>query len=247
MNSVYHDSTLAPASTVLTYVSRSFDYYSRGPSLSEQDITAVVDHAVGSGALPKDPQGIYFVVGSKDVDQDGFCRRYCGWHGHDVIQGVPLTYGFVGGHHKVSAAVPEAVTDPTLTGWFDSAGLENGDKCAWKFGSVGISPNGGRFNMWVNGRYYLIQENWVNQRGGYCAMTLKTPPGVVPCMRGPYGHCLQTEACLGFCRICQVGIKKPLIMRSGPGWPLATPAMSGVSILAAGRAVCYAGERDVGP
>lgn len=38
MNAAYTDTSLAPASTSLTYVTRSFDYYSQGPMLTEGNI-----------------------------------------------------------------------------------------------------------------------------------------------------------------------------------------------------------------
>jgi len=35
----------------------------------------------------------------------------------------------------------EAITDPQLNAWYDAAGYENGDKCAWDFGPlIGSAP-----------------------------------------------------------------------------------------------------------
>jgi len=66
----------------------------------------------------------------------------------------------------------EAVTDPNLNAWYDANGEENADKCAWTFGSTYTVANGSKANMklgGVNGRDFLIQQNWVNASGGYCA------------------------------------------------------------------------------
>jgi hypothetical protein len=62
------------------------------------------------------------------------------------------------------------VTNPWGTGWFDRYGLENADKCAGTFGQTYTTPNGARANVRLGGRDYLIQQNWVNDRKGRCAM-----------------------------------------------------------------------------
>jgi hypothetical protein len=72
----------------------------------------------------------------------------------------------------------EAATDPDVSGgglsygWYDDAtGMENGDKCAWTFGTTYITGNGSKANMKLGARDYLIQQNWVNDAGGYCAVS----------------------------------------------------------------------------
>ena len=58
--------------------------------------------------------------------------------------------------------IDEALTDPDVrSGWFDSRGAENADKCAWTFGTVATSPNGAKYNVTYGGKYYLIQRNWL--------------------------------------------------------------------------------------
>lgn len=64
----------------------------------------------------------------------------------------------------------EIVTDPTGGGWFDRNGLENAAKCVNQFGQTYLTGNGARANLRLGGRDYLIQENWVNDRKGHCAM-----------------------------------------------------------------------------
>ena len=73
----------------------------------------------------------------------------------------------------------EATTDPDVSGggglkygWYDDAsGMENGDKCAWSFGTTYTTGNGSKANMKLGARDYLIQQNWVNDAGGYCAVS----------------------------------------------------------------------------
>jgi len=62
----------------------------------------------------------------------------------------------------------EAATDPELSAWWDSTGAENADKCAWTFGTT-YTAGGAQANMTIGPRNFLIQRNWVNAGGGYCA------------------------------------------------------------------------------
>ena len=65
----------------------------------------------------------------------------------------------------------EAVTDPDLNAWYDNRGMENADKCAWTFGTVQTAGNGSKYNMTLGTMNYLIQRNWVNASGGFCALS----------------------------------------------------------------------------
>ena len=64
----------------------------------------------------------------------------------------------------------EIVTDPTGGAWFDKFGLENAAKCVGQFGPTWSTANGARANLKLGGRDWLIQQNWVNDRKGHCAM-----------------------------------------------------------------------------
>jgi hypothetical protein len=64
----------------------------------------------------------------------------------------------------------EANTDPMLDAWYDSSGDENGDKCAWNFGTPLGTTGTGQYNQLIGtGRYYLQQE-WSNASSG-CVLT----------------------------------------------------------------------------
>ena len=76
----------------------------------------------------------------------------------------------------VAHELSEATTDPQLNAWYNTAnGEENGDLCAWNFGAYFRVSNGSAANVtWtINGAtyQYLIQQNWVNAAGGYCALS----------------------------------------------------------------------------
>jgi hypothetical protein len=63
------------------------------------------------------------------------------------------------------------VTDPNLNAWYDRRGYENADKCAWTFGTTYTTSNGAQANMNLGGLNFLIQQNWVNANGGFCALS----------------------------------------------------------------------------
>ena len=71
----------------------------------------------------------------------------------------------------IAHELEEAVTDPDLNAWYDHKGEENADKCAWTFGTAYRVSNGAAANMRLGNRDYLIQQNWVNASGGYCALS----------------------------------------------------------------------------
>ena len=171
---------------VTTYPAGAATY---ATSLGDSDITAIV-----ASVNPTDPNGVYFVLTTPDVNEtSGFCTLYCGWHTHASINGFDIKYAFVGNPLRCPAAcqaqspgpngsgggdglanmiaheLDEAVTDPDFTGWFDTNGKENADKCAWTFGTVYKSSNGAKANMKLGALDYLIQQNWVNGKRASCS------------------------------------------------------------------------------
>jgi hypothetical protein len=68
--------------------------------------------------------------------------------------------------------VSTMITDPYGNGWYDRYGLENADKCQGVFGPTYTVANGAQANVHLEYRDYLIQENWVNDKKGRCAMHL---------------------------------------------------------------------------
>ena len=172
--------------------------YSLGKtSLADADIQTIVSNAISGGSLPKDTNAVYFVLTSSDVKEtSGFGSQYCGWHTHGTIGGSDIKYSFVGdattqapsGCIAVTASnspnnnigadgmisviyheLSEAVSDPDLNAWYDRRGYENADKCAWKFGTT--QTNAGTWNVQFGTDHYLVQQNWVNGGGGYCALS----------------------------------------------------------------------------
>lgn len=71
-----------------------------------------------------------------------------------------------------SHEINESITDPdTNSGYFDLFGNENGDECAYRFGTTFGAP-GALFNQVINGHHYLTQLEFSNksffESGGGC-------------------------------------------------------------------------------
>jgi hypothetical protein len=164
--------------------------YPYGTSLADASILSIVNDAITSGRVPYDANGVYFVLTSSDVtESSGFCTQYCGWHTAGTPSAGHVRYAFIGnaarclnacaaqttgpnGNAGVDGMVSimaheleESTTDPDpRSGWADGSGAENGDKCAWTFGSRQFTAaNGAIYNMTMSGggvtRNYLIQRN----------------------------------------------------------------------------------------
>ncbi|HYL78557.1 MAG TPA: hypothetical protein VEU96_30480 [Bryobacteraceae bacterium] len=198
INTTYFNGSNVHVSNSVMFVGSTNDNYSQGSTLSDAGVQAVVSKAISSNALPKDTNGVYFVLTSADVgESSGFCTQYCGWHTHGTIAGSDIKYSFVGNPQRCPSAcqaqptsaspnnnlgadgmasiiaheLEETVTDPDLNAWFDSRGAENADKCAWTFGTTSTASNGSTYNITLGGKQYLIQRNWVNASGGFCSMS----------------------------------------------------------------------------
>lgn len=175
----------------VTFGGETTDTGSQGARLSDLKIKRIVTNAISTGALPKNTNGLYFVLTSSNVSEtSGFCSVYCGWHTSATISNSNIKYSFVGNAHRCLSAcaaqtispnhnsgvdgmisviaheLEETNTDPNPTsGWADSSGAENGDKCAWTFGSAQtLLPSGAYSNMTLptstgGSRNYLVQRN----------------------------------------------------------------------------------------
>lgn len=154
---------------------------------------------------PADPNGIYVVLTSKGISVGGFCTYFCANHGlsspSSAWPGTPnVLSAFVGDptsqcpSNCAAGATPngdpsgdamasllvheifETLADPDGASNTDSNGYENADKCAWRFGTPSAYTTTGQpYNLFVGGRPYWAQQNWVDVGLGSCAMA--APPG----------------------------------------------------------------------
>jgi hypothetical protein len=56
----------------------------------------------------------------------------------------------------------EAITDPQLNAWYDAAGYENGDKCAWDFGTAIGGSGMTAYNETIGSGHYMLQREYSN-------------------------------------------------------------------------------------
>ena len=167
--------------------------------LTDAQIRAEITRVMGVKAWKAGPGRIFFMftpkrVGSCFSGLSNSCSysNFCAYHGSYGAQANPTLYA----NQPYAAFVPancgsgqrpnggdadstinvashehnESNTDPLGTAWYDSAGFENGDKCAWKFGTVLGSTATGQYNQVIGtGKYYLQQE-WSNHSSG-CVLT----------------------------------------------------------------------------
>src|SRR5437763_873788 len=212
-NTTYGDNNNNIANTA-TMAGQIFDNYSQGTALGTGGVQAAVTDALNAGSLPSDSNGIYLVLTSPDVTEGNFCVTYCGYHTARIINGTNIKFGFVGNpatqcpstaqtRCSIQSATPngnegadamanvmaheinETVTDPDLNAWFSgNTGGEVGDLCNFNFGNPFLAPNAALANITLNGRNFLIQQNWVNDSKGFCAMRFnqrsKTALNLVP-------------------------------------------------------------------
>jgi hypothetical protein len=197
INTTYYNGSGTHLSNSARFAGSAFDAYSHGTALSDANVRDIVAGQITGGTFPADPNGVYFVLTSADVSEtSGFCSVYCGWHTFGQINGTNIKYSFVGNADRCPSACAaqyptspnnnagadamasvlahefeETTSDPNLNAWYDTRRQENADKCAWTFGTEYRTPNGARANMRLGDRDFLIQQNWVNADGGYCALS----------------------------------------------------------------------------
>jgi hypothetical protein len=117
---------------------------------------------------------------------EGFCSfaSVCAWHHqwgslYFVVQPyVGMGFGCQSGEspnnnadadsaiNTMSHEMNESLTDPAGGSWFDANGNENGDKCAWLFGTPLGGAAGHLYNQLINGAGYFVQAEWSNQSSG---------------------------------------------------------------------------------
>jgi len=97
------------------------------------------------------------------------CPNYsgCMYYGSGTVNGNAAADAMVS---VIAHEIAEAATDPFGYGWWNSGfsknpGYENGDMCAWNYGTTANS------NIILGSNKYLIQQNWLNVGSGSCAMS----------------------------------------------------------------------------
>ncbi len=66
----------------------------------------------------------------------------------------------------------ETITDGLGNAWYDRSGNENGDKCAYNYGTRLGTINGGDYNQNIGSGHYELQQEWSNY-SSRCVLTGK--------------------------------------------------------------------------
>ncbi len=165
---------------------------------SGAQVSDVVDHALSTNSLKTDPNGVYLVLTASNVSVTDFMSALCAYHYFYDTPQTTIKYAFIGdasanlascapqpsnspnGNPAADAMVSviahefvEAVSDPIGLSWYDQAGFENADKCAWTYGKASKTANGSFANMTLGDRQYLIQQN-VAANTNTCVLSLKS-------------------------------------------------------------------------
>jgi hypothetical protein len=135
-----------------------------------------VARALAANGVTPDPSGNGYYPVYTDLPRGH--AKYCAYHSAGTITGTPVQFAFFwkldgdagcdpqdasSGHSQGLAAIAnvtghelaEAMTDPATPGaWYDAAGNENGDKCAWTFGGPLVTLS--------NGTTWKVQGEWSN-------------------------------------------------------------------------------------
>jgi hypothetical protein len=165
--------------------------------LTDAQLQAEITRVVAAQGWPKGPNTEFFMFTAKGVGScadSSHCSfsQYCAYHSWIGSGSTEILYANqpytdtvpsacdATAHPNNSEADPtinvvsheqnETITDPNGNAWYDLAGYENGDKCAWKFGSAIGSTAYGAYNQLINGHPYELQQEYSNARRG-CVLT----------------------------------------------------------------------------
>jgi len=155
--------------------------------LTDAQIQAEIQTVIAQNGWTAGPSTVFFMFTGKGI---GSClgsscsfSQYCAYHswtgsGSGVVLYANMPYADTvpaacdAGQHPngndadatlnvTSHEHNEAITDEQGSAWYDSAGFENGDKCAWIFGSLS-GTSGAQYNQTINGHHYFLQEEYSN-------------------------------------------------------------------------------------
>ena len=166
--------------------------------LSDAQIQAEVQKAMTRNSWTADPSHLFFVFTAKNI---GSCygsscafSQYCAYHswigsGTSAILYANMPYAMTVPAACSSGQSPngddadatinvtshehnEAITDPQGSAWYDRSGYENGDKCAWNFGTAlgSTGGSGTAYNQTINTHPYYLQQEWSNA-SSKCVLT----------------------------------------------------------------------------
>jgi hypothetical protein len=165
---------------------------------TDQDMINLIRAGITSGKIAYDATTVYAIFTASGVNLGGgFGSQYCAYHTRGTTSSsqvfyyaaMPYNQQYPSGCTSSLASpnadkaansevntlaheIEETTTDARGDAWYDNRGYENADKCAWTWGATSTASNGGKFNMVLGGKQFLVQQNWVNAGSGGCALSL---------------------------------------------------------------------------
>jgi len=167
--------------------------------VSDAQVQAEVAKAILTNHWPTGMGAEYFVYLANGVStcagSSCFVSSFCAYHSHYadssgqtvLYANMPFTgyqlsscSGATGTPNNNAAAdatlsttsheANETITDPLGNAWYDRRGNENGDKCAYNYGTQLGANGSGNYNQSINGTTYELQQEWSNRSSG-CVLT----------------------------------------------------------------------------
>jgi hypothetical protein len=159
--------------------------------VSDAQIEQEVTKAIQANNWPEGSGNEYFVFLGNGIStcsgSSCFVSNFCAYHSHytDSSTGSTVLYAnmpytgyslaacgsgqYPNGDSAADSTINvtsheanETITDELGNAWFDRTGYENGDKCAWKFGTSLGNNGSGSYNQVINGHDYYMQGEWSN-------------------------------------------------------------------------------------
>ncbi|HZB94592.1 MAG TPA: hypothetical protein VE268_01410 [Herpetosiphonaceae bacterium] len=168
--------------------------------VSDAQVQAEVNKAIAAKGWPKGMGAEYFVFlgnGISTCYDSSNCAftQFCAYHssygsGNSTVLYANMPYtghnlsacgggNYPNGDSAADATISvtsheanETITDPLGNAWYDASGNENGDKCAWNFGTQLGGSAGKYYNQVINGAHYELQQEWSNY-SSRCVLTGK--------------------------------------------------------------------------
>ncbi len=160
-------------------------------TLSDAQVQGEVTHAKGVNHWSSSIDNVFFVFTAKgeNICDGSSCSftSFCAYHGYFGSNTLYAAMPYTGTNlsacgvstspnhdfdadstiNVTSHEQMEAATDPLLNAWYDLAGYEIGDKCAWIFGPT--NQYGG--DVTWNGHTYEVQKEWDNHLSRGCVLS----------------------------------------------------------------------------
>jgi hypothetical protein len=158
MNTSYYDfnkfvrGVKDPVVNRVSYGGSAVDNYSLGTYLTDNNVANVVGFAIGGpDKLPIDPNGVYFVLTSKDVMQQSFgpIGGSCAWHSYGILpkgssgSGTAIKVAFIGDSDEYPSVCQNQNPSPNNNPAADDAA----NQIAHELSEAVTDPE---LNAWVN-------------------------------------------------------------------------------------------------